>query len=147
MLQDDLMAELKELFSNFKLSSPSAEEKEVKIFKQELPFKTKKEEKSQFPYIIVKLVDGNIGTNNTCSVILVLGVFDDSETKQGYKDLLNMMQDICFQYATEKVIAQKYRVEDEIEWSLQEEDTFPYYFGGIALNVTLPKINIYDDCI
>jgi len=147
MLQKDLVQELEALFQDFKLLSPALLENKVKIFEQGLPVKSKKNDVSNFPYIIVRINEGSIGSENVCDVILIFGVYDESEERQGHKDLMNMIQDVCYKYSTERIIANKYTVIDEIEWTLQEEDIYPYYFGGIAFRVGIPKIYVQDDLI
>ncbi len=144
MLQEDIVQEIKELFSGFRLTS-AENGRVISVFAQDVPLKSKRDDVGLFPYIIARLEDGSIGEKNTCKVTLVFGVHDEGRDRNGYKDILNIMQKVCLRYATNRIIADRYTVIEDIEWTLQEDDTYPYYFGGVALNVEIPQIYIEDD--
>ena len=144
ILQDDIIKEMEKLFSGFKLTS--AEDcRGISVFAQDVPLKSKRDDEGLFPYIIVRLEDGSIGEKNSCKVTLVFGVHDQGKDRNGYKDILNLIEKVCLRYSTNRIIAGRYTVIEDIEWTLQEEDTFPFYFGGVALNVEIPQIYIEDD--
>lgn len=144
MLQEDIVQEMKESFSGFKLTSAESC-REISVFAQDVPLKSKRDDVDIFPYIIVRLEDGSIGEKNTCKVTLVFGVHDEGRDRNGNKDILNLIEKVCLRYSTNRIIAGKYTVIDDIEWTLQEEDIFPFYYGGVALNIEIPQIYIEDD--
>ena len=55
------------------------------------------------------------------------------------------IQRICDRFAAKPLLAQKYYARQHIQWALQDEDTYPYYFGGIEITFNLPKIGREDD--
>ena len=148
-LQEDLAEELRKLFFEFCISEKQ-EFKKINVFLQDVPFsKNKKEVKEIFPYIIVRLEEGSISNDkNTCQIVLIFGVHNDDVNRQGYKDLFNMMQKVLYHYATEKIIVQRYRIGENMEWLIQDGDTlFPYYIGAITFEVELPVIKVFDENI
>ena len=101
---------------------------------------------SLFPYLIVRLEEGSISNDkNTCQIVLIFGVHNEDRNRQGYKDLLNLMQKVMYHYTTEKVIAERYRIGDEIEWVVQDGDNiFPHFIGAVSFEVELPVIRIFN---
>lgn len=162
-LQDDLVEELKNIFSGFYLKNPMGELSEINVFSQALPIPAPvappedaepelieegfidtdpKRVEDPYPYAIVRIEDGKITTidgDQTVTILIILGVYDESLANQGHKDVLNMIQKIYERFAKNAILAQKYECEHPIQWSLQEEESYPYYIGGIALTFnTLP---------
>lgn len=159
-LQDDLVDELKELLKDFKLKDPEGNESSINVFKQFLPIPERKkpEEYSQeeleeglvdteieedpYPYIIVRLEQGTIdapSAEQEIIVNLIIGVIDRSLENQGHKDVLNIIHDIYNRFAINPVLAHKYECTTPINWALQEEESFPYFIGGMALRfLTIP---------
>ncbi len=144
--QKDFVQELKKLFTEFRIDVKK-ELKKVNIFMQDIPFSQQKNAKEIFPYIIVRVEEGSISTEkNICQVVLIFGVYNDDIDRQGYKDLLNIMQKVLYHYSVEKIISQRYVVNGEMEWVIQnDENIFPHFIGGISFDVELPAIRIFDD--
>ncbi len=145
-LQEDLAHELKELLSEIRIKEKE-DCKPVNLFVQDIPFtRDKKEMDSLFPYLIVRLEEGSISNDkNTCQIVLIFGVHNEDRNRQGYKDLLNLMQKVMYHYTTEKVIAERYRIGDEIEWVVQDGDNiFPHFIGAVSFEVELPVIRIFN---
>ena len=70
---------------------------------------------------------------------MIIGVIDRDFNNQGHKDVLNIIQKIYERFAKNAILAQKYECVMPIEWALQDEESFPYFFGGMALNFeTIP---------
>lgn len=170
-LQDDLAAELKTVFSGLKLKTPMGGLSEVNVFTQALPIpppteppegedQTLLEEgftdtdpvktEDPYPYAIVRVEDGRIEAiddDQTVTVLVILGVYDDDLRNQGHKDVLNMIQDIYERFAKNAILARKYECQHPIQWSLQEEESYPYFFGGVALTFNTVQIRREDSFI
>lgn len=153
-LQDDLSEELKKIFSGFKLMDSKGKLHDINIFPQSLPMLIPKEQSNippeilenglideevqedPFPYIIVRIEDGEIADEASVQSVntnILIGVYDDSHAKQGTKDVMNIIQKIYERFAKNPVIAGKYTIQYPISWALQDEESYPYYFGGMAL--------------
>lgn len=160
-LQDDLKADLEETFKHFRLKDPQGNLVNLNIFEQNLPIPTAKDipetvtdedleegtydaqaEEDPYPYIIVRVEQGkiaNIDQEQTVIVNLIIGVIDRDFNNQGHKDVLNIIQKIYERFAKNAILAKKYECVMPIEWALQDEESFPYFFGGMALNFeTIP---------
>lgn len=92
-----------------------------------------------FPYCIVKLDSGNSKDADSAHLVktaLIVGIFDDSEKADGYKSILNIFEDIRYRFRTNPVLDKRYICGDEISWALadEDEDTYPYFFGGMYLD-------------
>lgn len=136
-LQEDLINELKKVFKGFKLKDPYGEEADINIFSQNLPFINSDEEEDPFPYIIVRISEGiinDIESQQEVTTQLIIGTYDDSKEANGHKDTLNIIQKIHERFFKNNVLANKYTMQTPFKWVLQEEDTNPYYFGGIEVS-------------
>ncbi len=136
-LQEDLINELKKVFKGFKLKDPYGEEADINIFSQNLPFINSDEEEDPFPYIIVRISEGiinDIESQQEVTTQLIIGTYDDSKEANGHKDTLNIIQKIHERFFKNNVLANKYIMQTPFKWVLQEEDTNPYYFGGIEVS-------------
>ncbi len=146
LLQDDLIEELKSIFKGFLLKKPLLDSQinpkisELNIFSQNLPLhEDDNEEDDPYPYIIVKIDSGNMKGDSAhdVRVRLVIGIFDDNINRNGHKDILNVIQKIYERFSKDPVLAGKYVMKENNEnpfsWALQEDDTYPYYFGAIEM--------------
>lgn len=164
-LQDDLCEELKKIFKDFRLKNPQGNTSKINIFKQNLPMPRPacqddiptellenglaEETTAQdpYPYIIIRIEDGEIkdeASTQTVNTYLLIGVFDDSYEKQGTKDVLNIIADIYERFAKIPVLNSRYRVQYPILWALQDEESYPFYYGGMHLSWELAAIRKED---
>ena len=160
-LQDDLAADLADIFKHFRLKNPQGETVGLNIFKQSLPIPTAKDipdtvtdeeleegkynaeaEEDPYPYIIVRVEQGTIDKidqEQAVIVNLIIGVIDRDHNNQGHKDVLNIIQKVYERFAKNAILAAKYECVMPITWALQDEESFPYFFGGMALTFeTIP---------
>lgn len=145
-LQEDLAHELRELLSEFRIKEKE-EYKPIRVLVQDIPFtRDKQEADNLFPYIIVRLEEGSISNDkNICQVVLIFGVHNEDKNRQGYKDLLNLMQKVMYHYATEKIIVERYCIGDTMEWLIQDGDNiFPHFIGAVSFEVELPMLWLFD---
>ncbi|CAI3570716.1 hypothetical protein [Clostridium neonatale] len=136
-LQEDLIDELKKVFKGFKLKDPYRNESDINIFSQNLPLINIDEEEEPFPYIIVRVTEGainDIESEQELTTQLLVGIYDDSQEANGHKDILNIIQKIHERFFKNNILANKYVMQTPFKWVLQEEDTNPYYFGGIEVS-------------
>ena len=68
------------------------------------------------------------------------GVYDPDASNQGHRHVMTMCQRLLDRYAAEPLLAKRYRAEQDMEWAIQDEDTYPYYFGGVRIKFNIPKI-------
>jgi len=148
MLQDFLVAEVKSLFDGFTLKNVKGEEVPLHVYPQYLPSKKGQKDTDHYPFIIVKLFEGedpNEEDPNKCGVLFYCGVFDDSEDYQGYRDSINIIQKLYTHLMTNRFFDNKYEINYPIKWSVTEEDYFSYYFAGLETNWIIGKVTMQED--
>ncbi len=119
-------------------------------YEQQLPVVTEDEEdvSAFFPYAIVRLLDGETQDDNDCWLVktnILIGCYNEDSTNQGHFDVLETIQRITDRFMKKPLLSKKYMCQQHIQYALQDEDTYPYYFGGIELSFYLPKIGREDD--
>lgn len=162
-LQDSLADELARLFEDVRFDNTKGERVPLNIYKQFLPVRTAKDipdtvtdveleegifdaeaEIMPFPYILVRVETGEIKKidgEQTVNISLIIGTVDNNPDNQGYKDILNIIHKIYERFSKHAILAGEYECLTPIEWALQEEESFPFFFGGMALTFeTLPII-------
>lgn len=166
-LQDDLAKELEELLSDSHYHDVDGNPTPIHIFKQFLPVQGVKDlpedltdeqleegtyyaaesQQDPFPYIIIRMGQGSIDEPNgveTVYLTLLIGLYDKSFDQQGYRDIMHIIQVVHHRFRKNPVLAHSYECVAPIQWALQDEDSYPYYFGGISLKFELIPIRRED---
>jgi len=144
-LQDALNKELKELFINETYLNQNKEHEKIKIFSQSLPVESNREDEDEdpFPYVINRLIDGSVEDENSAhevKLMLIIGIYDEDKKKQGYRDVLHIINKIYERFARNNILDRRYVARLPFKWTLQYEDSHPYYFGGIEMSFDTPAI-------
>lgn len=140
-LQDAIVAEISQIFSHFSVPNSAGGERHVQVFKQNVPIRqfdddTENADVPPEPYVVVKLNGGTISAYHDphkINVIFVVCVYDENADRQGYRDMLHIVNEIFLHYAKNNVIDRKWNVAYPLEWTPQEDDTHPYYFGALSM--------------
>lgn len=165
-LQSDLADELKKILKDFRLKNPKGESCSVNIFEQFLPMPEpadageippeflenglidQKTAPDPYPYIIVRVDDGEIADENSAQMVnitLIIGTYDPDYDKQGHKDTLNIISKIYERFAKMPVLNGKYTIQYPILWTLQDEESYPFYFGGMNLAFEIAAVRREDE--
>ena len=99
---------------------------------------------SNFPCVIVKLGDMTDNeeqsrNHSSVKVSILAGVYDESPESQGYMDLLNLQEVIRKWLLEERVLARKFLLRMPLMARLEDNDTWPVYFGVMELNYELGR--------
>jgi hypothetical protein len=147
ILQGILVEETKNLFLNYRLKNVKKERVPLNIYPQYLPAKKEQNDIAHFPYLLVKVMDGESKdeeTEDTCKIAFVVGIYDEDDKYQGYKDVMNIIEKIR-QHLFRKRYFEQFELMYPFSWVIHEEDTYPFYFGGIETNWGIPKIIMEDE--
>lgn len=148
-LQRALVTEIEEILKD--LISTKADGTQTSGFKgyeQFLPVLVNDDETADqfFPYFIVRLADGVTKDDEdlwTITADILLGLHDDDVANNGHRVMLNAITRITTRFAKEATLGyaghKAFRCSPEMEWGLQDEDTYPYFFGGVELKFFAPK--------
>lgn len=164
-LQSELADELRKILADFRLKNPKGETSSINIFEQLLPMPKPSDrmeiapellenglveeqtDPDPYPYILVRTQDGEIENEDSAQKVnlaLLIGIYDPDYSKQGHKDILNIIAKIYERFAKMPVLNGKYIIQYPILWALQDEETYPYYFGGMNLTFEIAAIRRED---
>ena len=149
--QRELMKEIETITSEITYQTAAGQKKNgVTAYMQQLPQVTEDEEDASqfFPYAIIRMVDGDTQDDDDCWSVktdILIGCYDEATDANGHIDVMETIQRICDRFAKKPLLAQRYMANQHIQWALQDEDTYPYYFGGVEISFFLPKIGREDD--
>ncbi|MCD8204717.1 MAG: hypothetical protein LUC16_02700 [Coprobacillus sp.] len=171
-LQDALVSELTKMFKDYISRDQYGPVKGINVYSQNLPIPKSApppeydldpavvEEglmasdvsnvPEPFPYIIVRANQGVIETiegEQEVEFYLLIGVYDNRLDNQGHKDVLNIIQDIYERFSKCALLDHRYECAMPIEWALQDEESYPYYFGGMTLRFLTHPIRREDPYI
>ena len=148
MLQDELVEEMKRLFSDYLYKAPTGERVPINVYPQNIPVNETDDDDDPVPYLIIRLNSGkDNGTRdsfNTVKVLFIGGVWDESSESQGHRDLLNIFQKIYERFQTNPNLNGKAVYVGEFEWALQEDNYYPYSFGACTASFHIAAIRRED---
>lgn len=121
----------------------------VNLYAQNLPVTESAEDDASefFPYAIVKVYGGETKDDDSPWEVLAeihLGVHDAAEDNQGHQHVAIMIQRLINRFAAEPLLAGKYRAKQNIEWALESEELYPFFFGDVWIWFDVPKIGRRD---
>lgn len=133
----------------------------MKVFGQALPIAVKKPETEEMeetidyvdsqeedpvyhcPWAVIRAGTGEckgVNANQTVHVAVGFGIYNDNTGNMGHQELLNLIQRVYERFAKNPLLAFSYTCACDFEWAIQEEDTYPYYFGAIGMSFEFPGI-------
>ena len=77
--------------------------------------------------------------NETATINLVFGCYDRDANHQGHRDVLGLIERVKQRFCRNPILG-PYQQTGRMEWVREEEDPYPYYFGGLQLTFQLPAI-------
>ena len=140
-LQDALVADLMRLFKSRRYKTPYGAKGALSFFAQNLPKRQSEYDDDPFPYVIVRLDSGAIDTQtdpHKVAVVLLVGVYDDGLDNQGHRTVLEIMEMIQKHYEEKPLLAKQFVFCDPFRWVLQDEESYPYFFGAAEVTFELP---------
>lgn len=159
-LQQTLIKDIEKTLEHLSLFDVEHRQKQIKAYPQALPiFDTRLgwengengEDRSMeqcnpedkiFPYSVVRMESAKYQEEQgQASVYLMFGIYNDNRNMAGYFDLLNVIETIINRYRTNRVIG-AYYCESKMNVAIQEDDTYPYFFGGIEMIWNLPPLQM-----
>lgn len=141
VLQDAIVEDLNALLKTRLFKVPGGGTAPLTFYPQNLPKRASDEDPDPVPYGIVRLDTGNIQTQTDpykVAVILLLGVFDDDLSNQGHRAVLEILELIQQHYEETPLLAGQFVFEDPFNWVLQDEESYPYFFGAANLIFKVP---------
>ena len=151
MLQDALVKELKTIFAEDRFKAPSGEVVPINVFPQSLPIIESDEDDDPAPYIIVRIIkgtdSGESDSVHNVEMLFVIGMYDMDLQAQGHKDVQHVINTIYRRFKTNPVLANQYCQVGLIEWDIQDDSYYPYYFGALKTSFNIPAIRREDNFV
>lgn len=140
-LQDALVNDLTRLFRNRRYKTPGGGNAAVSVFAQNLPKRESEDDDEPFPYIIVRLHSGTVENQRSpgkADVLLLVGMYDDDRKNQGHRAVLEVIEEVRRHFEETPLLDGMFVFADPYWWTLQEEESYPYFFGGAEISFDIP---------
>ena len=95
--------------------------------------------------IIVRLSKGGIATPvdpHKVDIFLLIGIYDNDRRNIGHKTVLEIIEDIQKHYEKHPTLCGgAFQFTDPFTWVLQDEPSYPYFYGGcnLSFNLAAPR--------
>lgn len=148
-LQDELIGEMSRILEGYAYKTPNGGLIPVNVFAQELPMNGTDDEYDPVPYIIVRLTggedDGGRESFNTVSVVLIVGIWDDSPEAQGHRDVMNIIQKIYQRFHENPDLNRKAAYAGGFAWAMQDDEYYPYSIGACHMKFHIAAVRRKED--
>ena len=140
-LQEALAEEIPLMFEQYRARTPSCTLGKLNVYKQDLPIQENADEEDQFPFVLIVILggSGDIQSGDVVQVNFIVGCYDDNPQQPSYVDVLHILQMIKARFAKDPLLAGQFVASDKVKWEL-EGDVYPYYYGGMEMEFTVPAI-------
>lgn len=157
-LQDALVSEVEDILSDVQ-SNNTDDEMVVGItgYAHRLPLTQSAEDDPAqfFPYFIVRIDNGKTADDDDCwhvAVNILLGVYESDVSSMaeesapltivpaGHEQILIMIQRIVNRFVNDPGLVRMYRADQDIDWAVGDDDTYPFYFGAVGITFSVPKL-------
>lgn len=150
-LQKELMKDIGNIFEKDLFKDSLGKYVSLNVYAQNLPIREDEDAPDPVPYIVVRVLDGKVKgwvEAQEVQVMLILGCFDDNINNDGHEILLELIQKIEERFLKNPILSKQFMfLNDEkhpFEWALQEEESFPYFFGAISMSFRTATIRKED---
>lgn len=122
--------------------SPAMEK--LGVYDQGLPIR-EKGENDPFPYIVVRISKGGIASPrdpHKVDLFLLIGIYENDKRNIGHRAVLEIIETIQEHYEKHPTLCGgAFQFTDPFTWVLQDEPSYPYYFGGcnLSFNLAAPR--------
>lgn len=77
-------------------------------------------------------------------MLFIIGIHDDNENRQGNVEVINIIEKYKNHLIHNKFI-EEFEFLHPFEWTIQDSETHPFYYGGIETRWKLRKIEQKED--
>jgi len=142
-LQQTLKAELERMFKDYRMKGEDGEPTPFHFFEDAAPIPKTDEDPTFIPYMVARVSAGKVPDDNylftTARALIIIGTYENNEDYPSNTDILQVIDKVIERFQKQPNMDEYTRTGD-IEWTLSDEDTYPYHFGGIELSFILPTI-------
>ncbi len=150
-LLDALADEAAEALKGFRLRSAKDNPIPVNIYTQNVPLKEGKDDEKTYPYVCVCFDSSDIENlydgKELLDIYFLIGVIDREKDRQGYRDVLHIIERIKQHFFRKGIIENAFRLGCPIKTALETADIYPYFVGGIEAKCELFTVTEEDKLI
>lgn len=147
-LTKELRDELERLYGNMKLPDSAGNFKPPAVYLNELPFvesscESLPDEYATPPYIIVRTTSwsgGFAGDPRNVDVVVIFAVYCSERSRDGCTAILNMFERLYLRFGENRCLGNFEISDDGMNCALTDEDTYPYFFGGVSMKFLAPSV-------
>lgn len=149
-LVDGLVKEVRQALGGVKLRSSKGNQIPVNVYAQNLPAKEERDDEKMYPHVLV-CFDGEQTDSAEdpvfADIYFFIGIIDREKDKQGFRDVLQIAG-LIYQHIFRKgIVAGAFSPEYPYRVQLQDDDTYPYFYGLIESRWKLPAFEMEDKFI
>jgi len=152
-IEECLAAEFTTLFAGRTFMNSIGHDVSLKSFVHSLPVKSGDDENQTDadlpePYIVSEVTSGKQASENdphVVTVAVVICVCDDNTARHGHQDVLAIVHRTLERFSKNPVLAGRFNLQYPLEWTLSDEDTYPYYYGGLLMHFEVAAIEKEDE--
>lgn len=151
-LQKELIKELEPLFSQTEFRDENGEKVKMRFFAQTLPRKESEDDPEPFPWCVVKLGRNDVKDvggllNQIQQVSLIFGIYYDEKDCQYQHMMFTLFEKVKKRFLEKPILAGAFSALPEMVSMIddEEEETYPYYFGGMSLQFLLQTYEREDE--
>ena len=143
-LQNELITEVERILKDIRSDNTDDEEiVGVKGYAHRLPITQSDEEDAAqyFPYFIVRFNNAKTADDDDwwhVDTDIIIGIHDMA-LQDGHEHVLIAIQRIVDRFAEQPRMG-NYRADQDMQWAVAEDDTYPFYFGAVGITFSAPKI-------
>ncbi len=96
-------------------------------------------------YVLIRAVKVSYTLDEGTAVLRIIFAAKDTDVEEGYISVINMMEHVKASILSRHFIGDKAFTYDRgIKWELDEEDTYPHYFGVMEISFYIGNPNEMD---
>ena len=150
-LQDALIAKINELLSEMQFEkSDGTTVMGATGYRQQLPILMQDDEDPDqfFPGYIVRIKGGRTQTDADpwdVTVDIIFGCYSDDNANDGHLIILGMIKAITEYFQVYPLLDHKYRALQDMGFNIQDEDTYPYFYGDVEMKFWVQRARREDE--
>lgn len=141
-----MKSRIKEIVSKLPLQTEYNDQTPFNVYRQVLPermnddfdYSDESDGRNLYPFAVVQIAEGEKEENEdhmSTRMMILIGVHNEKLDAEGYDDVIVVIDAIMNDLNVKPYVDQRFILSGAIKWSLHEENTHPFYFGGIEINL------------
>lgn len=137
---------IEQIVSTIPLEKGFGEATPFKVHRQVLPekmsddfdYSDESDGKNMYPFVVVQVVQGGKSQNHApmeTRILLMIGVHNEDLEGAGYDDVIACIDAILNDLNITPYVGDRFVLDGALDWSLHEENTHPFYFGGLEFKL------------